>query len=336
VGDYLDVAETVGETSQAPGPLEPAPDAAERRRAVQAEAARERDARRRERAEEIDLEGAIGEAVYVARVVRPDPEDFDDAQRPLAARVARQLDSLVAQVQDAATIAELREVIEDGQTIIKNAKVLRGVIPPELLVPVTPAIEDVTDVANVVHCEGWWCNVCEERFEEPHHKPWSSRERCPECGTLDIKAIEWTEPAPKQPEAPVSLAELSGAEILEQQFRQQKATVVTNAVQMPTRRARPQLQYPPRPFEGIRALLSVPGVIIREREAKTSKPRTSKPAPPALPIVISPRRSRADLNEDARSAAAQKRGDGWGRSGRSLGSGRHDHGRSRERDSLHL
>jgi hypothetical protein len=270
VSDYLDVAETVCETVQAPGPLEPAPNAEERRKAAEAEAARERAARKHDRAEEDELEGAIGEALDELERLIPNPADYDEHQRAVAARVNKQLKSLIEQVDDAGTLDELAEVIEDRQPVITNARILQTMRSPEPSSPPTPARDDVIDVEEVKNdYEGWWCNECDKCFDEPHRSLFSFYDQCPSCWSCEI---EWgIKPAP--PEPLVAQVEPSGAEILEQQWRTQMAEAITAAVRTPPRRALLQPQHPAGPFEGLRAFLSMPGAIMRQREARTSKQR---------------------------------------------------------------
>lgn len=188
VGDYLDVAATVGETAGMPGPSEPAPDAVARRAAAAEEATRRREDRRQARAEEIRLAGAIGQIVYSLKSVRPNPEDFEPSGRPHAAAMAAKLDALIDQVEEVGSLDELAEVWADAETVYLGARALADSRRGErVLVESVPSSEGEQEPVDSGEeqpwCE-WWCENCGEAGEagEDYGEP----DVCPGCGSGDL------------------------------------------------------------------------------------------------------------------------------------------------------
>jgi hypothetical protein len=191
VGDYLDVAATVGETATAPGPLEPAPDAAARRLAVAEQEAHEREERRHARNEESTLRGVIGEAVDQLRQLRPDAASFAPADRAEAARVAAQLGAVIDMVSAADSIEELREVVEDHQAVIGAARELVRGLPAGDVIDVEAEPEEL-----------YRCGGCGGTFGiadldwEGDVRAW-----CPQCGGDDLVEVDEEMQAPPAPRA---------------------------------------------------------------------------------------------------------------------------------------
>jgi MoxR-like ATPase len=175
VADYLDVAATVNEVASAPGPMEPAPDAAARRQAASEQAAREREERRRARAEDVELAGVIGQVVDKLRLLRPNPASIATHRRVEAARVASQLDTVIAMASEATSLDELHEVIEDQEAVISAAQALGSALSVGQLIEVAP------------EAARWHCLECGGSFDvdELDYLESSDTHRCPVCGCVD-------------------------------------------------------------------------------------------------------------------------------------------------------
>jgi hypothetical protein len=175
VADYLDVAGTVDEVAGAPGPVEPAPNAAARRQAVAEQAVREREERRRARTEDVELAGVIGEVVDKLRLLRPDPASVAPYRRAEAARLASQLNAVIAMASDATSLDELHEVIEDYEAVISAAQALGGGAPAHHVIEVQP--EPMR----------WRCFGCAECFDvaELDYIESTDTHLCPVCGCVD-------------------------------------------------------------------------------------------------------------------------------------------------------
>src|SRR5215472_13737468 len=87
--------------AESTGPVEPAPNLAERRRLAEEESRRWREDRRRARQEDLALGADIAQAVALLRSVRPDPKRYDPSVRPMVARVVGGMDKLIRPVKDA-------------------------------------------------------------------------------------------------------------------------------------------------------------------------------------------------------------------------------------------
>jgi hypothetical protein len=169
VSDYLVVAGTMGETLQAPGPLEPAPDSEERRRAAEAEAARERDAERQARNRRAELAGEVKVVVRGFRMLHLELEAVDPAYRTDADRNNGRLDSYIEDAEDTDSIEELQRIVEDSQRICEKGLELRTHLIRR------DATGDVLDAENADTL--WICNDCGLRFTEPVYDPTTSRKR---------------------------------------------------------------------------------------------------------------------------------------------------------------
>jgi hypothetical protein len=133
---------------------------------------------------------------------------------------------------------------------------------------------DETEIEDVEDPKGfWWYEVCEKPFDEPNYRTFPRMGCCPYCRTI---AVEWIE---LRPEPVVPQVEPSGAELLQEQALERIAAGVNALTPNQTRPALTQRRYPPEPFEGLRGFVSIPGAIIRKREAKTARRPTLNPAP---------------------------------------------------------
>jgi hypothetical protein len=175
--DYLDCAETIGELAGAPGPVDPAPDAAARRHAAAEQAAHDREERRRARAEEVALAGAIGEAVDKLRSLRPGTENVAPYRHAEAARIGSQLNAVIAMASAAGSLEELREVIEDHQALISAAQAMVA----------TPPGSDVIDV-RAAPTERFGCIECGGCFDigELDYVESTDTHHCPVCEGLEL------------------------------------------------------------------------------------------------------------------------------------------------------
>jgi hypothetical protein len=176
VADYLDVAATVDEVAGAPGPVEPAPDAAARRQAVAEQAAREREERRRVRAEDVELAGVIGEVVDTLRLLRPDLASVAPYRRAEAARVAGQLTSVITMASEAGSLDELREVIEDQQVVIGAAQEGGRALPSGDVIAVGSRPRDRN---RCLECGGTF------DIDELDYDIETGDHSCPECGGVE-------------------------------------------------------------------------------------------------------------------------------------------------------